>query len=264
MAYLLDDGWDNCGPVARAGNACFGLYVRCGIWVARNLTDGFVPGEIVSAYGSPEQARKLVDVGLWEAVDGGYLAVDYLTLNKTATEVSKRRKAESERKARWRENAKNARKPGKKPGKDGPRGTGRGTPTGQDAGLDAGGTFSLSFSSKEEKGGARPASPGAARAAEPARSPSDDVENPDWRRMPAFGAERDPAAAERSHRGAAAAAAEIRQPKFARGRLDPVQAARQRGSSLDPLTGAVAEVYRLDDHRPLSEEVFDADDHASA
>jgi len=105
MAYSLDDGWDNCGPVARAGNACFGLYVRCGIWVARNLTDGFVPGEIASAYGSPEQARKLVDVGLWEAVDGGYLAVDYLTLNPTADKVRERRKADAERKARWRDKA---------------------------------------------------------------------------------------------------------------------------------------------------------------
>jgi hypothetical protein len=41
MAYSLDDTWDNCGPVARAGNAAFGVYCRCGIWVARNLTDGF-------------------------------------------------------------------------------------------------------------------------------------------------------------------------------------------------------------------------------
>lgn len=249
MAYLLDDGWDNCGPVARAGNACFGLYVRCGIWVARNLTDGFVPGEIVSAYGSPEQARKLVDVGLWEAVDGGYLAVDYLTLNKTSTEVSKRRKAESERKARWRENAKNARKSGKKPGKDGPRGTGRGTPTGQDAGQDAGRTVSLSFSSKEEKGGARPATPGAARAPEPAHPPSveADVENPDWRRMPAFGADRDPAVAERSSARAAEIRASLRRP----GRLELV---RDHVDSMAGLDAALAE---------LPEEVPDVDSQAS-
>lgn len=109
MAYALDDSWDNCTPVARAGNACFGLYARCGIWAARNLTDGFVPGEIAAAYGSPEQTRKLVDVGLWEAAEGGYQAVDYLALNPTAEKVRERRKADAERKAKWRDRAHNSR-----------------------------------------------------------------------------------------------------------------------------------------------------------
>lgn len=103
MAYSLDDSWDNCTPVARAGNACFGLFARCGIWSARNLTDGFVPGEIAAGYGSPEQARKLVDVGLWEAVEGGYRDPAYLVRNQSAEQVQARRDADAERKARWRE-----------------------------------------------------------------------------------------------------------------------------------------------------------------
>lgn len=103
MAYSLDDSWDNCTPVARAGNACFGLYVRCGVWAARNLTDGFVPGEIAAAYGAPEQTRKLVDVGLWEAVEGGYRMPDYLDRNPAGERVRARRKADAERRARWRE-----------------------------------------------------------------------------------------------------------------------------------------------------------------
>lgn len=123
MAYALDDSWDNCGPVARAGNACFGLYVRCGIWSARNLTDGFVPGEIVSGYGSPEQAQKLVAVGLWEVADGGYLASDYLTRNPSATTVRARQKAEAERKARWRSRQDGRGGPASRPG-----GTPGGTP----------------------------------------------------------------------------------------------------------------------------------------
>lgn len=103
MAYSLDDSWDNCTPVARAGNACFGLYVRCGIWVARNLTDGFVPGEIAAAYGSPEQARKLVDVGLWRPEGGGYRDLHYLDRNPLGEKVLARRKADAERRAKWRE-----------------------------------------------------------------------------------------------------------------------------------------------------------------
>lgn len=210
MAYLLDDGWDNCTPVARVGNAAFGVYARCGIWVARNLTDGFIPGEIATAYGSPELTRKLVGAGLWEAVEGGFTAVDYLTLNPTAEAVRKRRKAESDRKARWRENAK--KKNGQaKQGKSGPRGTRRGTDASQDAGQDAGLTLSLSFSSKEEKGDARPASQGAARVPKSAHPPSDvqDQEPPDWRRGKAFGVQPDPADAERAKRGAAAARAKL-------------------------------------------------------
>jgi hypothetical protein len=110
MAYSLDDSWDNCTPVARAGNACFGLYVRCGIWSARNLTDGFVPGEIAAGYGSPEQTRKLVDVGLWEAVEGGYRAPNYLDRNQSAEQVRARRDADADRKARWRERQSKKRK----------------------------------------------------------------------------------------------------------------------------------------------------------
>lgn len=124
MAYALDDSWDNCGPVARAGNACFGLYVRCGIWSARNLTDGFVPVEIATGYGSPEQAQKLVGVGLWEVADGGYLASDYLERNPSAETVRSRQKAEAERKARWRASRGDGRgSPASRPG-----GTPRGTP----------------------------------------------------------------------------------------------------------------------------------------
>lgn len=119
MAYLLDDSWDNCGPVARAGNAAFGVYVRCGIWVARNLTDGFVPGEIVAAYGAPELARKLVDVGLWEMADGGYRVVDYLGLNKPRDKVIAAREAERKRKAAWRDKTRESAR----------------SPTGTDAGI---------------------------------------------------------------------------------------------------------------------------------
>lgn len=114
MAYSLDDSWDNCTPVVRAGNAAFGVYVRCGIWVARNLTDGFVPGEIATAYGSPELARKLVDVGLWEAAEGGYQDLHYLNRNPSGEKVKAKRAADADRKARWRdrEHAKDGTKDG--------------------------------------------------------------------------------------------------------------------------------------------------------
>lgn len=108
MSFSIDDGWDNCGPVARAGNAAFGVYCRSGAWVARNISNGsitepVVPTEVAVAYGSPELARKLVDVGLWEAVDGGWLLPHYLERNQSAEQVQARRKADADRKAKWRD-----------------------------------------------------------------------------------------------------------------------------------------------------------------
>jgi hypothetical protein len=127
VAFSIDDAWDNCGPVARAGNAAFGVYCRCGAWAARNLTDGFIPSEVALAYGSPELASKLVSVGLWEAVDGGWSASHFLERNESADKVRARRKKEAERKARWREKMSHG---------DETR-TGRGTPGGTPRGVRA-------------------------------------------------------------------------------------------------------------------------------
>lgn len=108
MSFSIDDSWDNCGPVARAGNAAFGVYCRSGAWVARNIASGqiaepVIPAEVAVALGSPELAQKLVAVGLWEAVEGGWLLVHYLDRNESAVKVQARRKADADRKARWRE-----------------------------------------------------------------------------------------------------------------------------------------------------------------
>jgi hypothetical protein len=103
MAFLLDDDWDNDPRVVRAGTAAFGLYSRCGMWVARHLTDGFVPAEQAASYGTREWAAKLVDVGLWTTVEGGYQMPDYQTLNPSAEKVRKRREQYADRQKRWRE-----------------------------------------------------------------------------------------------------------------------------------------------------------------
>lgn len=106
MAFSVDDAWDNCTPVARAGNAAFGVYCRCGAWSARNSSDGYIPAEVALSIGSPELASKLVSVGLWEAAEGGWSMPHYLERNESAEQVRARRVAESERKARWREKQK--------------------------------------------------------------------------------------------------------------------------------------------------------------
>jgi len=127
VAFSIDDGWDNCTPVARSGNAAFGAYCRLGAWSARNSSDGFIPAEVALGIASPELARKLVDAGLWEAAEGGWSMPHYLERNESAEQVRARRKAETERKARYREKQNVSTR-------DKTR-TRRGRPAGQDAGI---------------------------------------------------------------------------------------------------------------------------------
>lgn len=103
MAYLLDDDWDNDPRIIRAGTAAFGLYTRCGMYAARHLTDGFVPTEVATTYGSREWAAKLVDAGLWVIVEHGFQMPDYLERNPSAVVVRKRREQYAERQQRWRD-----------------------------------------------------------------------------------------------------------------------------------------------------------------
>lgn len=166
MAYWLDDGFDTWGEVFTAGTEAAGLYARCGAWVARNLTDGFIPAGVVAAYGTAEWAGRLVSTGLWTTVEGGYRDTRYLDLNPTAEKAraNKARKAEA--------------------GRKGGLASGKSRRANQTRSRGEAGASrlveppSLPPPSTKEGKGARPASLGATRA------PSD---NPDWRSLPAYG-----------------------------------------------------------------------------
>lgn len=104
----MDDSLYDDPAVIRAGTAAFGLYARCGDYVARQLLDGFVPSEIATQWGTPEWNRKLLAVGLWETVPGGFHMPRYLVDNPSRDKVLADRKAKSERQQRWLENKRNA------------------------------------------------------------------------------------------------------------------------------------------------------------
>ena len=95
--------------VSRAGTAAFGLYARCGDYVARHLLDGFVPSEIATQYGTAEWIKKLTDVGLWETVSGGHYMPLYLDDNPSRDKVLAERKLKAERQQRWLEKQRNPR-----------------------------------------------------------------------------------------------------------------------------------------------------------
>lgn len=63
--FKIDDSAHSHPRFMRAGNAALGLWMRCGSYSARYLTEGIVPGPIAQLYGTAPQAAKLVKVGLW-------------------------------------------------------------------------------------------------------------------------------------------------------------------------------------------------------
>jgi len=156
MVYILDDNWDTERMVIRAGSAAFGLYVRCGMWCARQPSDGVIPLEIAASYGTPEWIRKLLDVGLWESHADGYLDPHFLKRNDSAERKAERREQKAERQRRWLDNQKTKTKR---------RTTNASRDASHDTTNDASGgdLLLLSSSTKKEKG-ARPAPRGEARA----------------------------------------------------------------------------------------------------
>lgn len=69
--FKVDDDLTFHQKVVKAGNAAMGLWVRAGAWCSQQLTDGFVPDNMIELIGSPAQRRKLVTAELWVEVDGG-------------------------------------------------------------------------------------------------------------------------------------------------------------------------------------------------
>lgn len=91
-------------PKAVAAGASLVLWVRAGSWSAQQLTDGFVPEHMLTSLGGKRSdARRLVDVGLWEEKDGGYLFHDWLDYQPSRAKVAERREAQAERIRKWRE-----------------------------------------------------------------------------------------------------------------------------------------------------------------
>ena len=81
-----------------------GLWVVAGSWCSDQLTDGFVPSDMLAALGGkPSEARALTEAGLWVALDGGWKFHDWEEQNPTRESVEARRAEDRERKAQARE-----------------------------------------------------------------------------------------------------------------------------------------------------------------
>ena len=106
----IDDHANEHRKQVAAGPAACWLWA-CGLMYANRqpTRDGFIPVGVVSmlfAGASKKLAEKLVEVGLWEATDGGYRVHDYHEYQPTQEETDERRirRVERARKgaaARW-------------------------------------------------------------------------------------------------------------------------------------------------------------------
>lgn len=64
-----------------------GLWLMCGVYCSKHLTDGFVPRKVVRFYDGERLAKLLVDAGLFETTTGGWVMHDYLHWNPSKEQV---------------------------------------------------------------------------------------------------------------------------------------------------------------------------------
>lgn len=107
--FKVDDTLAFHAKVLAAGNASIGLWCRAGAWSMQQLTDGFVPTQVARQLGTRAEAIRLVDVGLWEIKDDGYLFHEWDQRQPSRVQVNAEREAAAERQRRGREAARKRR-----------------------------------------------------------------------------------------------------------------------------------------------------------
>lgn len=104
--FRVDDDLPFHRKVVMAGNAAMGLWVRAGAWSAQQLTDGFVPDDMIALIGTPAQRRKLVSARLWVEVEGGCQFHEWSDSGRqpTAQNIRERRSDAAKRQQKYRDN----------------------------------------------------------------------------------------------------------------------------------------------------------------
>jgi hypothetical protein len=101
-----------------AGNAAIGVWTRCGSWCKQHVSGGFVPAAIAFSIGGSRDVQKLVVVGLWEKVEGGYQFHDW---NDQAGNFNADQEKARREKDRDRKRAQRAREKAEQVSADSPR-----------------------------------------------------------------------------------------------------------------------------------------------
>lgn len=102
----IDEGFPEHPKVIAAGPLASWLHVCAIAYCNRQLTDGFISAAVLPRLSDGRRTRShaaiLVDVGLWEVVDGGWLIHDFLTYQPSKAKVEAERSAARERMAHAR------------------------------------------------------------------------------------------------------------------------------------------------------------------
>lgn len=101
-SYYRDDA------ILEAGEAAELLYVRGLAFLSDAMSDGFISDrQVEHILGAgmrnvKARAARLVEVGLWQREDGGYMVRSWLKWNRSAEEIGRARRQDRDRKASQR------------------------------------------------------------------------------------------------------------------------------------------------------------------
>ena len=101
--FKVDDKLHDHHKSRAAKAKAMGVWVMAGSWCADNLTDGFVPRSVLGRWGTPADAKRLVDVGYWEMAEQngerGWRFHDWDDYQPKRAETLTRREEDRQRKA---------------------------------------------------------------------------------------------------------------------------------------------------------------------
>lgn len=98
----LSDNFHSHPKTERMGLDGAGLYAIAISYAACHLTDGFLPEQWVKKQAPAKLVQRLVVIGAWIEVDGGFEIADFLDYNPTKAEVQEKRRVTRERVTRYR------------------------------------------------------------------------------------------------------------------------------------------------------------------
>ena len=113
----LDDNFADHPKIIALTDTAFRLYITGLCYANRQLTDGHIPYQIVSAWVGDDPFKpsdELEDQGLWERVDKGFQIRSYTEYQPTRQKVNEKRDAAKERLRKFREKQGNNNETGNK------------------------------------------------------------------------------------------------------------------------------------------------------
>ena len=103
--FKVDDNFYDHPKVDELSLEAVGVWLLCGTYSARHLTDGYIPVRRAYRMGADENViQELTEAELWHEVEGGYQFHNWSEYQPTKDSVEEARKKERDRKREYRRN----------------------------------------------------------------------------------------------------------------------------------------------------------------